>query len=91
VDQSDAQTINYQKFHKTALVYCESEETVSRFQEDQEKTGPYQVKIDVINELVNDIAAKGKSSHIPKALAALLQEQPTSALETTAPTVDLVT
>jgi hypothetical protein len=49
------------------------------------------VKIDVINELVNDIAAKGKSSYIPKALAALLQEQPTSALATAAPTVNLVT
>jgi hypothetical protein len=47
--------------------------------------------MNVINELVNDMAAKGKSSHIPKALAALLQEQPTSALATAAPTVDLVT
>jgi hypothetical protein len=70
VDQSDTQTINYQKFHMTALAYCESEKTVSRFQEDQEKTEPHQVKMNVINELVNDMAANGKASRIPKTPAA---------------------
>jgi hypothetical protein len=44
--------------------------------------------MNVINELVNDMAAKGKASHIPKVPTSQLPE---SSVYTMAPSVDQVT